>query len=268
MNTTNILFWNVNRKDICSLVCEAAIAVNADIIVLVENSLPTKQVLPTLRSKVSTTFSIPAATPGRFQVFSRNPDLDLQEVYGGDRISLRRLHHAGVDLLLGIVHLVDKMNWDANNQAAQVQLLAQEIHSQEDLRGHLRTVILGDFNMNPFDSAMNMAPGMNAMMSKNCVRRGERKLQGKKYRYFYNPMWSLFGDNTPGPPGTFYHSVSSQGIFGWNMLDQVLIRPSAIRWFSRVEILTSAGSTSLCRTSMRPNKSIGSDHLPIVLTLK
>jgi hypothetical protein len=128
--------------------------------------------------------------------------------------------------------------------------------------------LLGDFNMNQFDQAMNMAPGLNAMMTTKCIERGSRTLQSIDYRFFYNPMWNLFGDRTPGPSGTYYHTNSSQGIYGWNMLDQVLLRKSAVPFFEKVEILTSTGATDLQTDIGRPNKERASDHFPLLVTLK
>jgi endonuclease/exonuclease/phosphatase family metal-dependent hydrolase len=211
---------------------------------------------------------LPNAPSGRFHLFSRSADLDLHEVYGGPRVSLRRLKYAGSELSLGVVHVVDKLNWDTANQSNQVQLLAAEIGRQEFALKHDRTLLIGDFNMNPFDQAMNMATGLNAMMTEKCVARLSRKQQDQDYPFFYNPMWNLFGDRTPGPPGTYYHTSSSQGMYGWNMLDQVLVRPSALPWFDKVEILTAAGSSSLLNKSERPNKNIASDHFPILVKLK
>ncbi len=52
------------------------------------------------------------------------------------------------------------------------------------------------------------------------------------------------------------------------MLDQVLLRPSAIPWFEDVQILTQAGDKPLHTKSGRPDKNAASDHFPILLTLK
>lgn len=263
-----VLFWNVNRKDLRDLICAAADAVSADVVILIENSVTEADMLEDLKSKVSADFDYPAAIPGRFQLFSRDAGLDLSEVYSGNRVSLRRLKHDGTELLLGIVHFVDKMNWDDGNQSAQAVLLAQEVCRNEERLRNDRTVLIGDFNMNPFDQAMNMAAGMNAMMTRKCVRAGSRQQQEQDYPFFYNPMWGLFGDRTPGPPGTYHHPTSSRGVFGWNMLDQVLVRHAAIEWFDEIQILTSAGDTSLQTELERPNKTNASDHFPILLKLK
>jgi endonuclease/exonuclease/phosphatase (EEP) superfamily protein YafD len=263
-----ILFWNLNKKDLRRHVCDAAKAVSADVIILIEAGETSANTLNLLQSSVSSTFCHPASVINRFQIFSRDLTLDLSEIYSGDRVSLRRLSYAGTELMLGAVHVVDRWNWDQQNQSAQVGLLAAEIQRQENVLGHDHTVLIGDFNMNPFDQTMNMATGMNALMTAKCVERGSRTLQEREYRFFYNPMWSLFGDRTPGPSGTYYHACSSQGIYGWNMLDQVLLRCSAIPLFDSVCILTSAGATPLLTRAGRPNKKTASNHFPILVTLK
>jgi len=263
-----ILFWNLNKKDLCGHVCEAAKSSSSDVVVLIESSVAPAQALDALQSDVSPSFYYPLCTQGRFQLFCRDASLNLAEIYGGNRVSLRRFSYAGTKLILGLVHVVDRWNWDEKNQLIQVSLLAAEIRDKEAQEGHRRTILIGDFNMNPFDQVMNMAAGMNAMMTAKCVERGSRTLQDNKYTYFYNPMWSLFGDRTPGPSGTYYHTSSSNGLYGWNMLDQVLFRPSAILWFQDVQILTKAGDKLLHTKSGRPDKNAASDHFPLLLTLK
>jgi endonuclease/exonuclease/phosphatase (EEP) superfamily protein YafD len=249
-------------------VCDVTHDVAADVVILIESSAPPFQTLDALKGRVTTSFSYPRSAAGRFQVFSRDSTLDLSEFYAGDRMSIRRLCYAGTHLLLGIVHLVDMSNWDQSHQSVQTQLLSRELRREEERAGHDRTLLVGDFNMNPFDQIMNMAEGMNAMMTKRCVQRGTRVVQNEAYPFFYNPMWGLFGDRTTAPPGTYYHTTASRGVYGWNMLDQVLVRPTAIQWFSDVSILTSAGSRSLRTQTLRPDKRVASDHFPILLALK
>lgn len=265
LKVLNVLFWNINERDEKELICNVAAATSADVLILLESRIEMTAMLRTLNSIASPDFIIPRAVAGRFQLFSRSRDLDLGECYSGDRVSLRRLNYCGTKLMLGIVHIVDKDNWDPMHQFSEVQLLAAEIRRQELREVHQRTILVGDFNMNPFDQAMNIAAGMNAMMTAQCVGRGSRIQQKRDYPFFYNPMWNLFGDRTPGPAGTVYYSTSSKGHYGWNMLDQVLIRPDAIPWFEGVRILSAVGAHSLETQMGRPSRS---DHFPVLLQLK
>jgi len=147
-----------------------------------------------------------------------------------------------------------------------VQYLADEIRFVENEQGHNRSILIGDFNMNPYDRGMNLAMGLNAMMTRSCVAPGHRTFLGKTYDFFYNPMWSLFGDGADGPAGTFYNT-SSQGDYGWNMLDQVIIRHSLVNVFQGVRIMTHAGKNCLIDAKGRPDSRKASDHLPIMVAL-
>jgi hypothetical protein len=111
---------------------------------------------------------------------------------------------------------------------------------------------------------MNLAAGLNAMMTKSCIERGFRRHLDTNYDFYYNPMWSLFGDNTDGPAGTIYNT-SNQGPYGWSMLDQVLINHSIVELFHDVRILTEAGTTSLMDKKGRPDANKASDHFPILV---
>ncbi|TWU59730.1 Endonuclease/Exonuclease/phosphatase family protein [Rubripirellula tenax] len=263
-----IVFWNVKRKDLTNLVCDMAAENEAAIVVLNECKLPIGDTLGALKANVDNRFFIPESnSEDRFQCFCKYPTLDLSEVHKGFRTSVRRLKLGNRIALLGLVHGVDIRNYDAETRQAYAQSLADEIRfvKTEQATNHL--ILLGDFNMNPHDRGMNLAMGLNAMMTKECVKAGDRTFLGKQYEFYYNPMWSLQGDGSDGPAGTVY-DTSSQGPYGWNMLDQVIVNHSIVDDFRGIEILTQAGPNRLTDARGRPDATSASDHLPIVVTLK
>jgi hypothetical protein len=54
------------------------------------------------------------------------------------------------------------------------------------------------------------------------------------------------------------------------MFDQVLVRPSLIDNFEadRTEIVDRVGSVSLLGTGSVPDKAVGSDHLPLLFSMR
>lgn len=263
-----IVFWNVNRKNLTDIVCAIAKSTNADVIVLIENSVPLQQTLTALRAVVSKEFyRPPASVDERFHCFCRNPELNLSEVHSGFRTSVRRLQIGHHVTLLGLVHSVDIRNYDPQARQSFAQTLADEMRFVKGEQNTNKLILLGDFNMNPFDSGMTLAAGLNAMMTKECVKPGHRTHINKQYEFYYNPMWSLFGDNTEGPAGTIYNA-SSQGPYGWSMLDQVIINHSVVQLFHSVSILTETGTHSLMDDRGRPDTKRASDHFPIVVSLR
>lgn len=263
-----IVFWNLKRKSLTNLVAELALANEADVLVLVECSAPVSQTLQALRSHVDQNFFVPEyISDDRFHCFCRDVALDLTEVHCGFRTSVRKLQLGTTSALLGLIHGVDIRNYDSESRQSLAQSLADEVRFVNSEQNNNRMILMGDFNMNPFDPGMNLAMGFNAMMTKTCVERGQRTFLGKKYDFYYNPMWSLFGDGSKGPAGTCY-DTSNQGRYGWSMLDQVILNYSIVHGFESVRILTHAGRHCLVDANGRPDALSASDHLPIILELK
>ncbi|MGL4401912.1 MAG: endonuclease/exonuclease/phosphatase family protein [Luteolibacter sp.] len=263
-----IVFWNLNRKSLTTLVTELVQVNEADVLILAECSAPAETTLEALRLHVDPMFFMPRYNSnGRFHCYCRNSELDLTEVHSGFRTSVRKLRIGSTSALLGIVHGVDIRNYDPESRQAAAQALVDEVSFVKNEQDNNRLILMGDFNMNPYDRGMNLPMGFNAMMTKTCVEREQRTFLGKKYDLYYNPMWSLFGDGTAGPAGTCYNT-SNQGPYGWSMLDQVILNYSIVPSFGGVQILTHAGNHCLIDAKGRPNASVASDHLPILVEIK
>ena len=262
---SRIVFWNVNNKDLTNAVCSLASSTMADVLILNENKIPSADTLRALQKNVSVDFYIPLpASENRFHCFCRTPKLDLSEVHSGFRTSVRKLKLGNHMTLLALVHGVDIRNYDTESRQSFAQELAADMNFVREDKSIERLVLLGDFNMNPYDRGMTLAAGMNAMMTRSCVAKQNRRYVGKKYDFYYNPMWSLFGDNTKGPAGTVY-DTSNQGPYGWSMLDQVILHHSVVPLFHGVDILTKAGEYSLIDNKGHPNADTFSDHFPIIV---
>jgi exonuclease III len=261
-----IIFWNVNKKDLTNLVCSITKSTDADVVVLNENEVPSGEMLQALQENVSQDFYYPKviSSEKRFHCFCRNTKLDLSEVHALTRTSVRNLNIGQHRILLVLFHGVDMRNHDSVTRQSRVQSFASRMKFVKEQQQTDKLIILGDFNMNPYDPGMYTAAGLNAMMTRACVAKGSRTDGGEVYDFYYNPMWSLFGDNTDGPAGTIY-DTSSQGIYGWSMLDQVLIHHSIVNLFDDVKILTEAGPQSLMNEKGRPNSNVVSDHFPILV---
>jgi len=265
---TRILFWNVNRKKLTPIIASLAISTMADVIVLNENPVSADEVLGELRRRVSGSFFEPECLKeGRFHCFCRQSRLSMKEVHYGTRESYRELNLASCSSLLVLFHGLDVRNNDIETRQSFIERTASSLRFLTEHKGNSRVIILGDFNMNPFDRPMNLASGFNAMMTRQCAQMRQRRHNMEEYDLYYNPMWGLFGDNTEGPPGTVY-DASNQGPYGWSMFDQVLIHHYMIDYFEKIQIVTHAENQSLMNASSRPNANDFSDHFPILLTLK
>ncbi len=267
----NGLFWNLGGHDRRSLVGRAAAERQVDLLVLAESGLDAEQYLAALETETGIAYECPPSLTTRLQVFSRPRGFDLSELYvdNNKRLSIRRLKWNGREYLLVVAHLISKLRWREVDQHAETQVLAQEIRRAETAEGHRRTILVGDLNMNPFEPGVVQANCLHAMMCKTDVARKTRTVQTRKYPFFYNPMWGMFGDRTPGPPGSYFQRRAEHLCYDWNIFDQILIRPEALEHFEEsVEIVTGIADQHLLTARGRPDRTVGSDHLPLYFSLK
>jgi len=264
-----ILFWNLKGKDLTEMVCDLVKTTEADIVVLNECGAGIARLRNQLRKRVDERFFVPQYNPqkSRFHCLTKEAALNLCEVDKTFRSSIRQLVFQSTEILLGLVHGVDAGNYNQPARDSEAQTMMTQLRMLKQRVKHNHVILIGDFNLNPFDWGMNLAAGFNAMMTRECIQAGQRGFVGNTYDFFYNPMWSKFGDGTDGPSGTIYN-ISGQGVYGWNMFDQVILSYSVVEWFKEVQILTHTGTESLIDSSGRPNSNMASDHLPILVEFK
>lgn len=172
-----------------------------------------------------------------------------------------------VDCLLVVVHLISKMHKSNEAQYNRAYNIARELckYEQEFFgRNERRTIIVGDFNMQPYEAGVCSGYGFNATMSAFQASKKTREVDGEITYLYYNPMWALMGANK-FVQGSYYNSgdKDDHAIY-WYSFDSVLLRPYYIEKFNwdyfsiieRTERHNFVPNTTI-------DKSRYSDHLPI-----
>jgi hypothetical protein len=261
----NLLFWNTGRREPLDELAALVKGLCVDVLILAECPLSAAQIVERLNTGPRATYHLPFNLADRFTFVVALPPERYGPVYDDSGLSIRHVRPPlGSDFLLAALHLPSKLFLLDDDQALLAPRASQEIERAEHKFGHRRTVVIGDFNMNPFESGLVHSEGFHAVMARSIAAKQGRTVRGVDRRYFYNPMWSLLGDCSPGPPGTYYYSSSSPQAFFWNTFDQVLLRPALAAPFMPGDamVIDSIGSRSLLTSAGTPNASI-SDHLPL-----
>ncbi len=264
---TKFLFWNLNRRNISELIANLAIQENIDILIFAECIIGLAELLTTLNSNQSQKYSFAFSPSKRILILSRLPHNSILPVADNDYLSIRRvIPPAGVEILLVAVHLSSKFYQDSEDQALTATRFARIIEQEENVLGHRRTVVIGDFNMNPFEIGLVGGEALHAVMDKQTALKESRIITGQERFFFYNPMWSRMGDESQGPAGTYYRQSSKQVNYFWNTFDQILLRPQLISRFDSesFKVLEAVKETSLLTKEGIPDSAVASDHLPIV----
>ena len=264
------LFWNMNRKRLVDMIARLVEDRWVDVLMLAENATGAVEMLQRLNEGSPEFHYAPSRAPTAVDVFTRFSGEFLKPTFESGRVSIRRMAlPARAELLLAMVHLPSKLYWSEDSQTLECAQLARSIRQEEERAGHSRTLLIGDLNVDPFEPGVVSAAGLHGMMTRQLASRKVRTVQGQDYPTFYIPMWGHFGDRTGGPSGSYYYERAEHKEYFWHLFDQVLIRPDVLDFCPSdpVTIITRVGDTPVLSESGRPNRSVGSDHLPLLFKL-
>ena len=269
-----VLFWNLarNAATLPHLECLAK-SHDVDVFLLAEAPKDLNLGLTKLNALGAGLYQEPAFPRPKVRVLTRMASSDFKAVFTGDARDMtiwaaRSTKLPAGEVLLAVVHLPSKMGGNTSeNQLILAGHVSREIVEQENDRRHQNTIVVGDFNMNPFDAGMTHVTGFHGHMTRALAERRDRDHRGNRYRRFYNPMWGHFGDQTSGPAGTYYWDSSVPSNHYWSIFDQVLIRPAMIDYLTGLEILDHDKVHPLTRANKIPYKKHLSDHLPIIFKI-
>ena len=257
----SICFWNTNRNSLHAELSALVALRDIDILVLAESGAAEGELIKSLYDATERVFLRTGNINSRLKIYSSLPPASLVPVGDSRYMSVVRVSPPlGADFLLAAVHLPSKLHLEGREQYDIAIDVVDEIERYEIAIGHDRTIVVGDFNMGPFEDALVAPNGFHAVMDREIARRGFRTLGAIRKKFFYNPMWSLMGDIGSGPPGTYYYDGSRIAHY-WNTFDQVICRPSLIDSFQdeQLEVISEIdleGSVKSLREC--------SDHFPIV----
>ncbi|AXP80483.1 hypothetical protein CJ739_1394 [Mariniflexile rhizosphaerae] len=275
MTELNILYWNTYKKPLIDEIKDLVIEYKINLIVLIENSADDTFLLNTLKNINQDFRQFQPRLFRRPKIFSSVPNIDIKENSGHGRYGIFEINIPKFEKkLMTITHFPSKFNWgNPSDHFGLCVELKTDIELEEFKSSTRNTLILGDFNMNPFEDGLVNSAGLHNINNKEIASTMSRNYQGKSYNYFYNPMWSFLGDESKGSvQGTHFHNTYKPINYFWNLYDQIMIRPELIPYFDENEltIISKIGNNSLVKKIngyTRIDKDY-SDHLPIKFQLK
>ena len=260
----NCIFWNLNKKNNNELICKAIEENNCDMVLLAENSGAIEDLCANLNDFVPL-ISYGGCSRIKGIIKMEYSQSLLQE---DDKYIIFKLTKANRSLLICGVHNLSQLRSQEEDQGAILRTMMYDVRVQEESTSIEDIIIVGDFNINPFEKNCVNADLLHALPYKEQVLKKSRICSGKTYKMLYNPMWKLFtGENAPF--GTYYYDNSGKiNNYFWNIFDQVLVSPSLIKYFAddNLRIIPQIKEIDLLKSN-KPNVDI-SDHLPIFFNIK
>lgn len=265
------LFWNLRKRPIIDVVGTIVADRAIDVVLLAEVPTSPAILAAELSREAQRPYSWVISPSQRISIYVAFPSEWVKPIRDGGDLSM---HHVRAplfeDFLLAVVHLPSKLYASSEDQLLACVRAAKHVEEAEQKIGHRRTIVVGDFNLNPFEPGLTAADAFNAVMDKAIARRSFRVVQGVRRHFFYNPLWSRLGDTSVGPPGTYYYSSNAQTCYYWNTFDQVLVRPDLLSGLPDIEleVLTTTPARTLTTPEGHPSREGASDHLPMTFRLQ
>lgn len=207
----------------------------------------------------------------------------LVERHSGNKLVLVHLKKTGgfEEFNIAAVHLHSKVGNSERQQLWKNLPIVNKIRDFEDkTANNNNTILVGDFNHNPYENNLLDPYILNCKDSKNLITilTNIHTSKSKQNNFWYNPMWNLLGDydftnGNERVTGTYFRYTMDETPI-WNLFDGFILRSSIM---DRVDYTQSSILTSTKATQFLKSFTIGkgdslineqlSDHLPIKFTL-
>lgn len=263
----NVLFWNTKKNDVEDCLVDIIKTNFCDVVFLAENPTNLNAVCNTLSLNGEFDFQpIPNIGGCRKIHGIINTRYKISILQEHSRYQIVKISFSGIDIIIAAFHNISLREATIKEQIKNCRTLHNDITEKENMENIRYSIIVGDFNINPFDDVCIDADCLHAIPYKEQAIRHERIVQGTSYKMFYNPTWAILGRIAP-PYGTYFYDNSGHvnNMF-WHIYDQVLIRPSLIDAFDD-SALTIIDTNNTIDKSGKPNTVI-SDHLPIFFKIR
>ncbi len=264
------LFWNTNKKNVDEIICNMIEKYKPTILALAEYENDIDDLVKKIKTRTDKNYIV-------LQKFACRVHILVYEQFG-DCIE-HCVDHTNYTIkiipynsyndfhIVAFVHLPSKMYGNKEKNRHLLEQITGKVDELDNNRKR-KVIILGDFNLNPYEDAMTYLTGCNAVSSKNIAMkmwRKDRNENDKRYFYYYNPMWNFLGDKDD-INGTFYYDKTSDHSRYWNTFDQFVVSPVLIKDINEIEIVKHVGEIHLANKRGIPDSNF-SDHYPLYFKL-
>ena len=188
------------------------------------------------------------------------------DLYEESRFSVFVFEAPEAKFVFAATHLADRMSSPSpGKRVRQIRAMMGVVHGYENACGIGKTVVMGDFNSNPYDVELLQPDAFNAMLFKGILRaRGSRTWDGESYPFMYNPTVHWLSEDTETYGSLYCSSDDGTGPV-WNCFDQALVSTELMDGVKGYSYLKRIGCEDLI-AQWRPKREI-SDHLPLLVEI-
>ncbi len=255
------IFWNVQKIKNANAYLQKLIEFyRPDIIGVAEYTSMGQNLVDELKNTGAEYTYVPRIG-SRVDVFYKSGSIQITHCGESTYFSVKVITNMNYKQILAVVHMPSKQHKREYDDIEILRDLLDEIEKVKQGRKIKHVVIMGDFNMNPFESPMIAASALQAIPCGEIAKREFREYRRKKREFYYNPMWNFLGDEKR-PMGSFYYNSPGNEALYWNTFDQFVVSPSLVDEIQKdsIQFLNRFGSVVLENRNGKPKVS---DHFPL-----
>lgn len=267
---SKMLYWNLDKKDLSFEVVELVKEIPYDILFFSETSKEIRKALENQLSPLGYRMRTKIVGRVRVALFDKYNDSDITFFKKEGRFTIIIYNFDGENYMVVGVHLDSPASYpDSSDRYTCAKDEYSTINVYREKYNVKKVVIIGDFNMNPYDRGMISELSFKATHCKKTA-----KLKSKK-EYLFNPSWKIFTNDLTvdenKPPGTIHYvpRTKDSDVNYWHVFDQVLVSPSLYSaYLDSFDVITEWNNVKLLNEESIPDRTKYSDHLPITYTIE
>lgn len=229
------MFWNLFRKNLIGPLIQIILENDVDIVVLVETeNLDVQGVVNALKLQNQEWKVLEICPEADIRVLAKR-NIHISVHKEDKRFASYKIFKKEEVYLFNVVHLSSAMYLEEaarDQRAMNISRVLRKIEEGVFVDTEYKSIVVGDFNLQPYSLGISSVHGFNATMSMTEAKKRFRKVEDEPKLFYFNPTWKLMGDNKI-VQGTYYNSSDQQekSIF-WYTFDELLIRPYFIDRFN------------------------------------
>lgn len=259
------IFWNVQKIKTANDYLQKLIEFyQPDIIGVAEYTAVGQKLTDTLKN-AGVRYSYVPRIGSRVDLFYKSDEMKMIHCGDAPYFLVKVFSNKNDNQIVAVVHMPSKLRKGEYDDIDVLHDLLNEIERVRQERGIKHVVIMGDFNMNPFEGPMVSASALQAVPSGEIAKKESRIYQNKKRAFYYNPMWNFLGDERR-PMGSFYYGSPGNEALYWNTFDQFVVSPSLVDEVKRdsIHFVNCFGDVILENRNGKPKVS---DHFPLYFVI-
>ncbi len=291
----NILTWNLQKKSsevLKHTLKHVAHENEINVIVLQEAGI---DVIAELKPDFKEVIYEKVAEKCTLRILIKKDIFDVSQPYKGEQNKLFFVHLKQKGSKEGFniagVHLHSKSGSAENKDIVRTHkntVITDKIKNLESdtkFTSTKRTVLVGDFNANPYDNDLLDFAMIPAIQDRELITilTSESSIfpdTVKNVDYWYNPMWNFFGDHNAYSEKDSKRKAGSYFLFSeswtkmWHLFDGFILRPSIMHCidYAKSGILECTKSRNFIKPNKLKNRyglidELLSDHLPVKISL-